>query len=223
VISEKLRTEDLGLRTDGSWLVRGIDLAVATGETLAVVGPSGAGKSTLLRLLDRIEEPTEGTVYLDGTDYREIPPTELRARVGLVPQAAALRPGTVAENVGIAPRLRGEPVDEDRVADLLARVDLAGYGDRDVGDLSGGEAQRVAIARTVMVDPEVLLLDEPTASLDSAAEREVETLLGDLLDGERTAVLVTHDERQADRLADRVARMADGTVETVGRPDQVIA
>ena len=222
-MSEKLRAENLGVRADGSWLLRGVDLTIGTGETLAVVGPSGAGKSTLLRLCNRLVEPTEGTVYLDGTDYREVPPTGLRTRIGMVPQKAALRDGTVAENVGIGPRLRGDAVDEDRVADLLARVDLAGYGDRPVGGLSGGEAQRVAIARTVMVDPEVLLLDEPTASLDSDAEREVERLLSDLLaSGERTAVLVTHDDSQAGRLADRVARLGDGSLQAVGRPAEVI-
>ncbi|MFB6281064.1 MAG: ATP-binding cassette domain-containing protein [Haloferacaceae archaeon] len=221
---DKLRAETLGLRIGGTWIVRGVDLAVRRAETLAVVGPSGAGKSTLLRLFDRLEEPTEGTVYLDGTDYRTIPPTELRTRIGMVPQDAALRDGTVAENVGIGPRLRDEPVDEARIADLLDRVDMAGYGDRPVADLSGGEAQRVAIARTVMVDPEVLLLDEPTASLDSDAEARVEALLSDLLAaGDRTAVLVTHDASQAERLADRVARLEDGTVRAVGRPGEVIA
>ncbi|MFB6081108.1 MAG: ATP-binding cassette domain-containing protein [Haloferacaceae archaeon] len=223
-MSAKLRAERLGFRVDDTWIVRGVDLTVRTGETLAVVGPSGAGKSTLLRLFDRLDEPTEGTVYLDGIDYRTIPPTELRARVGMVPQDPALRDGTVAENVGIGPRLRGEPVDGDRIAELLARVDLADYADRPVADLSGGEAQRVAIARTVMVDPEVLLLDEPTASLDSEAEARVEALLADLLAGDdRTAVLVTHDERQAARLADRVVRFADGTVQAVGSPEEVIA
>jgi putative ABC transport system ATP-binding protein len=223
-MSDALRAEGLGYRTDGTWIVRDVDLAVRTGETLAVVGPSGAGKSTLLRLFDRLDEPTAGTVYLDGTDYRTLPPTELRARVGLVPQNAALRSGTVAENVGIGPRLRGDPVDEGRIADLLDRVGLAGYGDRSVADLSGGEAQRVAIARTAMVDPDVLLLDEPTASLDSDAEARVEALLSDILAAtDRTAVLVTHDDRQAERLADRVARIEGGTVRAVGRPGEVLA
>ena len=223
-MNDKLRAADLGFRVDDAWIVHDVDLAVRTGETLAVVGPSGAGKSTLLRLLDRLDEPTTGTVYLDGTDYRELPPTELRARIGLVPQDPSLREGTVAENVGVGPRLRGDPVDEERIADLLDRVGLGDYADRDVGDLSGGEAQRVAIARTVMVDPEVLLLDEPTASLDSEAEASVEALLSDLLAGaDRTAVLVTHDERQARRLADRVARFGDGTVRAVGPPNEVIA
>jgi len=218
-----LRAENLSYEMEGDRILDRISLDVASGETVAIVGPSGAGKSSLLRLLDRLDEPTEGTVYLDGTDYRTMDPQTLRKRVGLVPQTPALRPGTVRENVTIGPRLRGETVSEERLADLLDAVGLAGYADRDASDLSGGEAQRIAIARTVINDPEVLLLDEPTASLDSAAEAEVERLLADLLaSGGRTVVLVTHDERQAERLADRVARMRDGRIVDVGAPREVI-
>jgi putative ABC transport system ATP-binding protein len=218
-----LRAENLSYEVDGDRILDRVSLDVASGETVAIVGPSGAGKSSLLRLLDRLDEPTGGTVYLDGTDYRTFGPQTLRKRVGLVPQNPALRAGTVRENVTIGPRLRGESVSEERLVDLLDAVGLGGYADRDASDLSGGEAQRVAIARTVINDPEVLLLDEPTASLDSAAEAEVERLLADLLAaGERTVVLVTHDERQAERLADRVARMADGRIVAVGTPREVI-
>ena len=218
-----LRAENLSYEVDGDRILDRVSLAVASGETVAVVGPSGAGKSSLLRLLDRLDEPTEGTVRLDGVDYRTLAPEQLRKRVGLVPQSPALRTGTVRENVTIGPRLRGETVSEERLADLLDAVGLAGYADRDASELSGGEAQRVAIARTVINDPEVLLLDEPTSSLDSAAEAEVERLLADLLaSGERTVVLVTHDERQAERLADRVARLRDGRIVDVGTPREVI-
>jgi len=218
-----LRADGLSYDIDGERILDRVTIDVASGETVAIVGPSGAGKSSLLRLLDRLDEPAEGTVYLDGTDYRTMDPQTLRKRVGLVPQTPALRPGTVRENVTIGPRLRGETVSEARLADLLDAVGLAGYADRDASDLSGGEAQRIAIARTVINDPEVLLLDEPTASLDSAAEAEVERLLADLLaSGGRTVVLVTHDERQAERLADRVARMRDGRIVDVGAPREVI-
>ncbi|SEA18200.1 putative ABC transport system ATP-binding protein [Haloplanus vescus] len=219
-----VRADHLSYEIDGERILDGVSLDVGSGETMAIVGPSGAGKSSLLRLLNRLDEPTGGTVHLDGTDYRTIDPQELRKRVGLVPQDPALRSGTVRENVTIGPRLRGETVSEERLANLLDAVGLAGYADRTTSDLSGGEAQRVAIARTVVNDPEVILLDEPTASLDSAAEAEVERLLDDLLaSGERTAVLVTHDERQAERLADRVARLDDGRIVDVGRPKEVIA
>ena len=218
-----LRAENLCFEIEEEHILDGVSLDVASGETVAIVGPSGAGKSSLLRLLDRLDEPTGGTVYLDGTDYRTIPPERLRKRVGLVPQNPALRSGTVRENVTIGPRLRGETVREERLSELLAAVGLGGYADRSTSDLSGGEAQRVAIARTVANAPEVLLLDDPTASLDSAAEAEVERLLADLLaSGDRTVVLVTHDERQAERLADRVARLRDGRIVDVGTPREVI-
>jgi putative ABC transport system ATP-binding protein len=219
----KLRADELRYTVGGETILDGVSIAVDAGETMAVVGPSGAGKSSFLRLLNRLDEPTGGTVYLDGTDYRRLDPRTLRKRVGLVPQQPALRDGTVGENVTIGPRLRGDSVTEERLAGLLGAVGLSGYADRDVGDLSGGEAQRVAIARTVANDPDVLLLDEPTASLDSEAEEDVERLLTDLLaTGERTAVLVTHDERQAARLADRVARIAAGRVVDLGVPREVI-
>jgi putative ABC transport system ATP-binding protein len=222
-VASKLTTENLTFTVDGERLVEGVDLTVATGETLTIIGPSGAGKSTFLRLLCRLDEPTEGTVYFDGTDYRSIDPTELRTRIGLVPQSPALREGTVRENVTIAPRLRDEPVEPGRVETLLGRVDLAGYADRPVADLSGGEAQRVAIARTLMIDPEALLLDEPTASLDPDAQAEIESLLTDLLTtSDRTVLLVTHDQGQADRVADRVVRFVDGQVRAEGRPTEVI-
>jgi putative ABC transport system ATP-binding protein len=219
----RLEAIELSFAVDDTPIVRGIDLTVPPGETLCVVGPSGAGKSTFLRLLNRLEEPTGGTVSLDGVDYRTLDPIELRARVGLVPQEPALRPGTVRENVTVGARLRGESVPESRVTSLLDRVDLAGYGDRTVAGLSGGEAQRVAIARTLLVDPDVLLLDEPTASLDRTAQARIETLLTDLFAGsERTVVLVTHDEAQVDRIADRVVRFADGTIVDTGRPTEVV-
>ncbi|MFQ3293573.1 MAG: putative ABC transport system ATP-binding protein [Halobacteriales archaeon] len=205
---------------DSNRIVDDLSLSIDAGDTVAIVGPSGAGKSTLLRLLDRLAEPTEGTVLLDGTDYRELPPQELRRRVGLVPQSPALREGTVAENVTVGPRLRGESVPRSRVEELLDRLELSGYADRDAKTLSGGEAQRVAIARTLVNDPDVLLLDEPTANLDDDTRSQVEDLLIDVIeDVEMTTVFVSHQRAQARRLGERIVEFEEGRVVHSSRVD----
>ena len=219
----KVEARDLSYRIGGKTIVDAVSFAVAEGDVLAIIGPSGAGKSSLLRLLNRLDEPNEGTVYLDGRDYRDIEPQTLRRRVGYVPQQPALRDGTVLENVTTGPRLRGEDTDEKDVERLLDKMDLAGYGSRDVGNLSGGEQQRVAIARSVFNRPEVLLLDEPTSSLDDEVEAQVETLLEDLIaELNLTVVLVTHDRTQAKRLADEVAVFEDGRIASFGDSTRVI-
>ena len=161
-----LRAEKLGRSVREKVLVMDASFEVRKGETLAIAGPSGSGKSSLLRLLNRLDEPTSGTVYLDGIDYRKIAPRELRRRVGMVTQRAYLFPGTVAENLRFGPRQRGEELNQSRIEELLAGVGLAGYGSRDVANLSGGEAQRVSFARTLANSPEGLVLDEPTSALD---------------------------------------------------------
>lgn len=220
----KLEAQSLSYSIGGETIVDDVSFAVAEREILAIIGPSGAGKSSLLRLLNRLDEPTEGTVYLDGRDYRDIDPEALRQRVGYVPQQPALRDGSVYENVTTGPRLRDESIDEAHVQRLLARVDLAGYESRDVTDLSGGEQQRVAIARSVFNRPDVLLLDEPTSSLDAEVEAQVETLLEELIaEFDLTCILVTHDRMQAKRLAERVAVLDDAKIASIGDPTQVIA
>lgn len=223
-MATKLETERLTRVVGGDRIVDGVSISVSEGDVLAVLGPSGSGKSSLLRLLNRLDEPTDGTVFLDGTDYRDLPPREVRRRIGIVPQSPALRDGTVFENVTIGPRLRGKTVADGTVEELLGRMNLDGYADRDVADLSGGEAQRVAIARTLVTEPEVLLLDEPTSSLDSSSEERVEALLEGLVrETDLTTVLVTHDESQARRLADSVALLEDGRLESVGPVSEVMA
>lgn len=219
-----LATQNLTRIVDGQALVEDVSIEVQAEEVFVVFGPSGSGKTSLLRLLNRLDEPTGGTVLLDGTDYRDIPPRTLRQRVGWVPQQPTLVEGTVADNVAWGPTLRGEPVDEHHLEVLLDRLGLAGFRDRDADRLSGGEAQRVAIARTLFNDPDVVLLDEPTAHLDADAAQQVESLLHDVMaDLSLTAVLVTHDATQARRLGHRGARLRNGYVEAAGSLDLVLA
>ncbi|MDF1519092.1 MAG: phosphate ABC transporter ATP-binding protein [Brevefilum sp.] len=206
-----LKAEGLGYQVDGQVLLSDINFEISTGERVAIFGPSGAGKSTLIRLLNRLDEPGSGTVYLDGQDYKEIPPRVLRRRLGMVMQQPNLFPGSVADNLRFGPTAQGESLDEARIKALLSGVDLKGFADRDVAKLSGGEAQRVNLARTLANKPEVLLLDEPTSSLDQAARREVEeTILSVLDSGEVTCILVSHDRAQVQRVADRVLVLEGG-------------
>jgi putative ABC transport system ATP-binding protein len=219
-----LATEHLTRVVDGETLVADVSIEVRAEEVFVVFGPSGSGKSSLLRLLNRLDEPTGGTVYLDGTDYRTIDPRTLRRRVGWVPQRPTLIEGTVAENVAWGPTLRDEPVDDDRLDTLLDRLGLAGFADRKADRLSGGEAQRVAIARTLFNDPDVVLLDEPASSLDAAAADRVESLLADVMAAYAlTAVLVTHDADRARRLGHRGVRLRDGGGVATGSLDALLS
>lgn len=222
-MAPKIETNALTRVVDGDPIVDSVSLRVHESEVLAITGPSGAGKSSFLRLLNRLDEPTGGVVYVDGTDYRDFEPTELRRRIGFIPQEPALQPGTVRKNVGISDWIRDEPIDDERITTLLDRMGLPGYEERNVDDLSGGERQRIAIARTLYVDPDILLLDEPTAHLDTETEAQVEKLLDDLIRNESlTCILVTHDIAQAARLGDRVVTFEEGRVVDCGTPEEVI-
>lgn len=218
-----LRTEHLGRKAEGQTIVDDVSVEAWHGEVLAIVGPSGSGKSSFLRLLNRLDEPTEGTVFLEGRDYREILPRELRRRVGMVLQSPYLFPGTVADNIRFGPAQRGEVVAEERISRLLERVGLERYEGRAVDRLSGGEAQRVSLARTLINSPDVLLLDEPTSALDPAAAGEVEELVCDLVPERRLACfIVTHNREQAVRMAHRVMVMDGGRVVRIGRMKEVL-
>jgi putative ABC transport system ATP-binding protein len=189
-------------------VLRDLSLVVGDGST-AVLGPSGSGKSTLLRLLNRLADPDGGEVRFRGSDVRELDPLELRRRAVLVPQLPAPVPGTVADNVRFGPALLGRQPEPDRFLGM-AGLD-GGFAERDAARLSVGEQQRVMLARALALEPEVLLLDEPTAALDDAAKQGVERTLAEL--GRHSGlslVVVTHERAQAERLADRVVRLEDG-------------
>jgi len=218
-----LRTEHLGRVVNEKILVDDVNFEVRSGEVLAIVGPSGAGKSSLLRLLNRLDEPTSGTVYLEGTDYREIAPRELRRKLGMVNQRPYLFPGTVAQNLQFGPLQRGESLSKDSVEGLLSQVGLKGYGSRNVANLSGGEAQRVSVARTLANSPLILLLDEPTSALDETSKREVEASIQTVVrDQGLTCILVTHDTAQAARLAARALVLESGRVVRNGPINEVL-
>jgi len=218
-----LRTEHLGRVVEDKVLVNDVSFEVQTGEVLAIVGPSGSGKSSLLRLLNRLDEPTSGTVYVEGTDYRQIAPRELRRKLGLVNQRPYLFPGTVEQNLRFGPLQHGESLSQESIEQLLARVGLKGYAGRNVANLSGGEAQRVSLARTLANSPLVLLLDEPTSALDDTSKLEVESAIQNIVDDQGlTCVLVTHDTAQASRLAARALVLEAGRIVRIGPINEVL-
>jgi putative ABC transport system ATP-binding protein len=200
--------------------VRGIDLAVRKGELLAIVGPSGSGKSTLLNLLGAIETPTTGQVLLEGVDVATLNDTERtllrRRRIGFIFQAFNLLPTLSAiENVALPLELDGvsESAARERAFGALELVDLSHRHDHVPSMMSGGEQQRVAVARALVIQPAIVLADEPTGNLDSVNSAQVMGLLRDLVDSRgHTVIIVTHDNDIAAQ-ADRTVHVRDGKLE----------
>ncbi len=198
---------DVVVERDRVRALDGLTAAIPGQGVTAVFGPSGSGKSTLLRLCNRLEVPTSGRVSFCGKDIAGIDPLWLRRRVGMCFQRPTPFPGTVADNLRAA-----EPAASDaRMRETLARVALTGsWLDRDATALSGGEAQRVCLARTLMAQPQVLLLDEPTSAVDADAAGVIERAVRELADDGIPALWVTHDLAQVERAADRVLHIERG-------------
>lgn len=212
-MSLKVRVSGLRYAAGGVEILKGVDAGAPGGEITAVVGPSGAGKSTLLRAINRLIEPTAGEVYLDGEPTGGMDPLALRRRVGMVFQLPALFGATVESEVLYGPRLAGKTADAGRLLEVVG-LGAQGFGGRDPRTLSVGQQQRVSIARTLALEPEVLLMDEPTSALDEAARRHIEELVRDLnVRLGLTIVLVSHALDQVQRVADRVILLAAGRSE----------
>ena len=217
-----IRTRDLSKSySSGSvatQALRGVTLDIIKGSFTCIVGPSGHGKSTLMHLIGGLDRPSEGSVFLDGTDLSRLQNTELARlrgkKIGFVFQFFNLLQGLSArENVEVAMMLAGIPEKEQAAGalKLLAMVGLAEKADSKPSQLSGGQQQRVAIARALANDPGILLMDEPTGNLDSAAEAEVLEILHGLHAGGKTVVLVTHNNEIA-KTAQHVVCVKDGRI-----------
>jgi putative ABC transport system ATP-binding protein len=181
-----------------------------------LAGPSGAGKSTLLRCCNRLEVPESGTIRFRGADIATLDPRHHRRRVGMVFQVPVAFAGSVLDNLRVA----DPTIDPDRAAELLRRADLdPGLLHRDAGTLSGGEAQRMVLARCLATSPEVLLMDEPTSALDGHSSQRLENLARQLAGGGLPLVWVTHDLRQMRRLAHHLVVIIDGRWAWDGAPD----
>jgi tungstate transport system ATP-binding protein len=229
-----LEVRDLGKSIGPAEILRGIDLTVERGEILGLIGPTGSGKTTLLRLVNLLDEPSRGSILLSGREVSGKPEKELlcaRRKMAMVFQKPVMFKASVKDNVSYGLRMRGR-VDaadaaggkmsvSDMVKEALAAVGLSGYESRDANTLSGGETQRIALARALVLQPELLLLDEPTANLDPGSAASIDSLLQRLA-GSRTAViLATHNMQQCRKLAGRVAVLQAGRLVAVGKSEDV--
>ncbi len=224
-----IELEDLGKRWGDSFAVEHLSLRVERGELLVLVGGSGSGKTTTLKLINRLVEPTSGAVRIDGIDHRTLAGHELRRRIGYCFQQVGLFPHlSVAENVGIVPRLLGWPAREvaARVDELLVLVGLdpGEFRERPPDRLSGGQAQRVGLARALAARPELLLLDEPFGALDPVTRERLQDWFARLRrELGTTTVFVTHDVVEALLLGDRIAVLDRGRLLQVGTPQELFA
>jgi len=188
----------------------------------AVVGPSGGGKTTLLRCLNRLTTPDSGQILFRGQSLEEIDPVQLRRRVVMLAQMPVIFPGSVEENLAIGCRLAEKPLPEiEAMTAMLRRVGLDKPLADEAARLSGGEKQRLSLARVMLMDPEVLLLDEPSASLDGQTETQIFSLITDFCRERcRTLVLVTHSEQEFSGYYDTLVRVRAGRVESVSRQEE---
>ena len=205
--------------------LRGVSLTVEPGEVLGIVGGTGSGKSTLAQHMNLLLTPTSGEVVADGADAATLKKSELRRRVALVfqfPEQALFAP-TVEEDVAFAPRrLELDEVGvRDRVRKALALLGASHLAARSPFALSGGEKRRIAIAGSLAMEPEILVLDEPTAGLDPASRRDLLGVVRDLGDSGTSVVLISHDLDEVAEVADRVCVMHDGRARAVGTPEEV--
>ncbi len=226
-MTEKVKVRNLVKHFDKLEVLNGIDLTVTEGEVVCIIGPSGSGKSTLLRCLNKLEEPTGGEIIVDDavvTD-RKTNINKVRENIGMVFQSFNLFSNfTVLQNIMFAPvelKKMTKAAAKTKAMELLSRVGLADKADAYPHQLSGGQQQRVAIARSLAMNPDIMLFDEPTSALDPEMVGEVLAVMKELAAAGMTMIVVTHEMGFARDVADRVIFMADGIIVEEGTPEEI--
>jgi osmoprotectant transport system ATP-binding protein len=225
-----IRFEEVFLKFPGAShpAVNGCTCEIEAGQLVVILGPSGCGKTTLLKMVNRLYQPTSGTIYLDGTDIRQIKATKLRQQIGYVIQQSGLFPHmTVAENIAVVPKLLGwsRTQYQQRIDELLTLVELPhqDYRNRYPSQLSGGQQQRVGLARALAGDPKVMLMDEPFGAIDAITRQ---TLQDEILRLQRqlkkTILFVSHDVEEALRLADKIMILQNGQIVQFDTPFNIL-
>jgi tungstate transport system ATP-binding protein len=221
-----IQIQDLLVERNGREVLKIASLDIQRGETLAVVGPNGAGKSTFLLALARLLKPAHGQILYEGKPLSQWNELAYRRRISFVFQSPLLMDMTVEQNVALGLKFRGVPKEEtrERVEKRMKQLGIASLSKRRASRISGGEAQRVSLARAFVLEPELLLLDEPFAALDPPTRaRLIEDLSVLLKEDHRTAVFVTHNLNEAAKLSHRIAVIVGGSLHQVGRVQQIKA
>ena len=220
--------KNVALRYTEKDVLRDVNLRIENGEFMVLVGPSGSGKTTMIKMINRLLEPTDGNIYMDGKRIKDYDERELRLSTGYVLQAIALFPNlTVTENIALIPEMKGWSKEEiaKKTEELLDKVGLpvAEYGHRLPSELSGGEQQRVGIVRAMIGQPKILLMDEPFSALDAISRKQLQVLTKELhKEFGMTTIFVTHDTDEALKLADRIAVLQDGEIRQVANPETIL-
>ena len=219
-----IQIRDLVIERNGRNALTIDSLDIQHGETLTVVGPNGAGKSTLLLALARLLTPSQGDIVYDGKSLKQWDELEYRRRISFVFQSPLLMDMTVEQNIALGLKFRGTPKEEthERVGKWMKQLGVESLSKRRAGQLSGGEAQRVSLARAFVLEPELLLLDEPFAALDPPTHAKLLDDLSALLkEDHRTAVFVTHNLNEATKLSHQMAVIVGGMLRQVGTAKQI--
>ncbi len=207
-----------------------VSLTVERGEILGLIGPTGSGKTTLLRIINLLDEPSTGSILFGDKEVSGRPEKEslaTRRKMAMVFQKPVMFKASVKENVSYGLRMRGKQDRDEkisissRVEEALEMVGLSGYESRDANTLSGGEMQRIALARALILQPELLLLDEPTANLDPRSAASIDSLLRSLAGSRTTVILATHNMEQCHKLAGRVAVLQAGRLAALGKSEEI--
>jgi len=223
----KLKVKDVEFSYGSAPILKSICLELASSEMLGVVGPNGAGKSTLIRCIDRILKPQRGTILLDGQDIKKMHLMQLAKKIGYIPQSTAqVFPATVFDTVlmGRRPHIgwRSNEKDTEMVLEMLKKLNIEEFAMRDINELSGGQQQKVFIARALTQEPEILLLDEPTSNLDIRCQLEVMDIIKNIVTEKQiSAIMAIHDLNLASRYADMTLMMNSGTIFSAGNPASV--
>jgi tungstate transport system ATP-binding protein len=207
-----------------SEILTDINQDIEEGKVLALIGPTGSGKTTLLRQIDLLDQPTRGSIFLHGEDIFRLSSREkllVRRRMAMVFQKPVMFSSSVYENVAYGLKMRGKD-SRDLVLRALDEVGLSGYESRNAATLSGGEVQRIALARAMVIKPEVLLLDEPTANLDPENASAIDELIKHLADCGTTVIMASHNMPQCRRIADKVAVLFKGRIIRTGRSYDIL-